>query len=182
MNRSLDNLHITLATPDDSHQLADLFHAAVHSIDPAAYSPEEQEVWAPTPPDYRFWQTRMQTADQRQTFIAITAGKIIAFMEYLPLDTTEAERLINTKQQPTSAYIDCTYTHPDYQGQGIASLLYNQLEAHAQKQKTKFLKVDVSKTAETFFLRRGFIPGQQNFIERNGQTLSNRSMLKTLPS
>lgn len=181
MNHSQDDLHITLATPDDSHQLADLFHAAVHSIDTEIYSPEQQEAWAPTPPDYAFWKARMLAADQRQTFIAVKNGKIVAFMEYLPLDKTDTDKSAFPEPQANSyAYIDCTYTHPDYHGRGIAGQLYTHLEAHAQKQKTKFLKVDASMSAETFFRRRGFISGQQNRIHRHGQTLINLSMQKSL--
>ncbi len=168
MNEPDNKLLITLATSADSSRLADIFHTAVHAIDPALYTPAAQEAWAPTPPDYPFWKARLETNGLRQTFIATVAGETVAFMEYLP------------DEQENSGYIDCTYTHPDYQGKGIAGALYRHLEAHAQKQKTKFLKVDASKAAEPFFLRRGFIAGQENHVLRHGQTLTNVSMHKVL--
>ena len=175
MNSADDTLHITLADASDSKRLADIFHAAVHAIDPGLYSKAAQEAWAPTPPDYPMWQSRMQAEDQRCTFIACIAGEIVAFMEYLPAGSPA-----NPAQQADCGYIDCTYTHPDHQGKGIAGELYRHLEAHAQKQKTKFLKVDASQAAEVFFLKRGFTTGQENRIIRHGQTLTNVSMHKTL--
>lgn len=175
MNSPDGNPDISLATSSDSHRLADIFHAAVHAIDPGLYSEAAQEAWAPTPPDYPMWQSRLQAEDQRCTFVARIAGEIVAFMEYLPPCSPA-----NPAPHTDGGYIDCTYTHPDYQGKGIAGTLYRHLEAHAQKQKTKFLKVDASKAAEAFFVRRGFTPGQENRIIRCGQTLTNVSMHKAL--
>lgn len=82
--------------PQDADAIADLYHAAVHAIDPTVYSKEQQEAWAPTPPDKVFWKERLA---QKQPFVAWREGRIVGFMEL------EAD-----------GHIDCAYTHPAFQG------------------------------------------------------------------
>ena len=38
----------------DSHEIADLYYDAVHTIDTTIYTEEQLEAWAPTLPDYFF--------------------------------------------------------------------------------------------------------------------------------
>ena len=163
-----DSLIFGTACPEDYRQLADVLHASVHAVNPAVYTPAQQEAWAPSPPDYDLWQQRMQ---QQLSFTASVGGKIVAFMEYTPLPEDEL---------PDCAYIDCTYCLPEFQGRGIVSRLYARLHAHAQKQKTRFLKVDAAYTAVDFFSAKGFVRQHENQIQRGGETLVNVRMLKSL--
>lgn len=137
-------------------EIADLFHQSVHAIDSALYTPEQKEAWAPTPPDYDHWFKRL---NEKKPFIAIINDHVAGFME---LDA--------------DGHIDCTYTHPDFQGNGVASALYERLLVEAKHKNIKRLYVEASLMAKPFFEHRGFIVNKTNEIERNGIRLVNFTM------
>lgn len=147
-------------SPSRALEIADLFHAAVHAVDSSIYTPEQKEAWAPTPPDYTRWAERLDT---KRPFMAIIGDRVAGFMELDP-----------------DGHIDCTYTHPDLQRQGVASALYEHLLAEAARRKMTLLYVDASHGARPFFERRGFSMVSQHEVHRNGVTLTNFSMEKYL--
>lgn len=77
-------------------------------------------------------------------------------------------------------YIDMFYIHKDFQGQGIASGLYNFLESEAKSQKQKSLTADVSKTARSFFEKMGFKLLAEQTVIRQEVELINYKMEKLL--
>ena len=111
-------------TTDRARTLADLFHRSVHAIDPKFYSTEEKEAWAPTPPDYRYWVTRLA---RKHPMLAFIDGRIVGFMELA-----------------ANGHIDCTYVDPDFQGRGVALALYRHIEAIARDRSIKRLHVAAS--------------------------------------
>lgn len=143
-----------------SAEIADLFHQSVHAIDPALYTPEQQEAWAPTPPDYVRWSERLAF---KRPFLAIVEERLAGFIE---LDA--------------DGHIDCLYTHPEYQGMGVASALYTHLEAEARSRQLSCLYVEASRVARPFFERRGFSLIRENEVQRGGTKLNNYRMEKTL--
>lgn len=79
-----------------------------------------------------------------------------------------------------SGYINCAYTHKDFQRQGIATALYKTIENEAKRLNLHRLYVEASLTAVTFFENHGFHQVRINQIERAGETLTNVSMEKYL--
>ena len=134
-------------------EIADLFHQSVHAIDPSVYTPEQKEAWAATPPDYAKWSLRL---DEKRPFVAIVNGCVAGFIE---LDA--------------DGHIDCTYTHPDFQGMGVASALYERLLSEARLNNIERLYVEASFIAKPFFEHRGFTVIKENTLQRNGVTLIN---------
>jgi putative acetyltransferase len=55
------------------------------------------------------------------------------------------------------AYIYFMYTGKNYLRQGIAPMIYSQLENKLFGSGTKILTAEVSKTAEPFFEKQGFV-------------------------
>jgi len=157
---ALKTLCIQLYTPDRSAEIADLFHQSVHAIDPALYTPEQQEAWAPTPPDYARWSERLAL---KRPSLAIVEGRLAGFIE---LDA--------------DGHIDCLYTHPAFQGMGVASALYAYLETEARSRQLSRLYVEASRVARPFFERRGFNLIRANEVQRGGTKLTNYRMEKTL--
>lgn len=86
-------------------EIADLYHASVHAIDPSIYTEKQQEAWAPTPPNYDAWHERLKIT---QPFLALVENKIVGFIEL-----------------ENDGHIDCAYTHPHYQKCGVMTHLYN---------------------------------------------------------
>lgn len=134
-------------------EIADLFHKSVHAIDSAIYTSEQKEAWAPTPPDYVRWSERL---NEKKPFIAIVNDRVVGFIE---LDA--------------DGHIDCIYTHPDFQGNGVATALYAYLLVEAKNRNIKRLYVEGSLIAKSFFEHRGFSVVKKNELSRNGVTLVN---------
>lgn len=151
-------MNIQNYTADKAREIADLFHRSVHDIDPSIYTLEQQEAWAPTPPDYSRWAERLSL---KRPFIALVDNRIAGFIE-LDVD----------------GHIDCTYTHPYFKGQRVAAALYKHLEAEAKKRKLNRLYVEASTIARPFFERHGFSLIRDNNVKRNGVTFINHSMEK----
>ena len=143
-------------TQDKAIEVADLFHHTVHAIDESIYTQQQKEAWASTPPNYERWKTRL---DKKKPFLAIIDGQIAGFIE---LDS--------------DGHIDCTYTHPRFQGRGVASALYQYILSIAKRKRLARLYVEVSLTALPFFEKRGFKILKKNELQRNGVTLVNYDM------
>ena len=136
--------------------IADLYRISVHSIDEGIYSKAEQEAWAPSSPDYVFWEQRLS---KKLPFVACIHEEIVGFIEL-----------------ESDGHIDCLYTHPAFQGRGVANKLYEYLLDQAEAQSIERLYVEASKVALPFFLKRGFYQLKTNHIQRNGMILVNYSM------
>ncbi|OZG75010.1 histone acetyltransferase [Hahella sp. CCB-MM4] len=155
-------MNIQYYDPHRALEIADLFCLAVHNIDNAIYDADQKEVWAPSPPDYDHWIDRLSV---KQPFMAIIDDQVAGFIE---LDT--------------NGHIDCAYTHPRFQRQGVASGLYRFLENEARKKKLSRLYVEASIIAMPFFKKHGFSLVRENEINRKGVTLVNYTMEKLLAS
>jgi len=149
-------LDIQTYSPDRAKDIADLFHQSVHAIDSALYTTEQKEAWAPSPVNYRVWAERLS---ESQPFLALIDHSVAGFIELDP-----------------KGYIDCLYTHPDFQGRGVASNLFSFALGHAKKRNIERLFTDASFPAKPFFERRGFSVIRQNTVQRNGVSLINFSM------
>ncbi len=157
---AMSELQIEDYKVEDARAIADLYHAAVHAIEPTVYSEAQKEAWAPTPPDYIYWANRLAV---KKPFVARVNQQIVGFMEL------EAD-----------GHIDCAYTHPDFQGKGIGTALYQHLETQAKKAKLTAVYVEASIIARPFFENQGFHYRQTNSIEKAGQTLTNFTLYKSL--
>jgi len=72
-------------------------------------------------------------------------------------------------------YLDRLYVHKDYQGQGIATALCNELENAIESDK---FTTHASITAKPFFERRGYQVIREQQVTRNGVQLTNYVMEK----
>jgi len=153
-------MKIIAYTAELAIEIADLFHQSVHGIDPSIYTVEQQEAWAPTPPNYVAWTERLNA---KRPFVAIIDERIAGFIEL------EAD-----------GHIDCAYTHPNFQGIGVASALYDRLVREARNKNIKRLYVEASLLAMPFFAHRGFAAIKKNTLKRNGVDVVNFSMEKLL--
>ncbi|SHE32408.1 Acetyltransferase, GNAT family [Vibrio gazogenes DSM 21264] len=155
-----ETMKIQTYSPKWAREIADLFYQSVHAIDPSVYTPEQKEAWAPTPINYQLWAERLS---HKQPFVAIIDNRIAGFIE---LDS--------------DGHIDCTYTHPDFQGIGVAASLYEHLLAKATEAGIERLYVEASLIAKPFFECRGFTVVKNNEVQRNDASLINFSMEKHL--
>ncbi len=149
-------MEIQIYSADKAKEIADLFYQSVQAISSSLYSAEQKDAWAPFPVDYQRWAERLSV---KKPFIALIEKRVAGFIE---LDA--------------DGHIDCTYTHPDFQGRGVASRLYAHLLDEAKARHIDRLYVEASLVAKPFFEHRGFTTLKRNDVKRNGVTLVNFSM------
>lgn len=134
-----------------------LFKDTVHTINRRDYTAKQVAIWAPKHIDETAWH---ESFCEHDTIIALKNSMVVGFID---------------KQE---AYIDRLYVHKNYQGQGIASKLLEEIEAMVLKDKQKYLQVAVSITAKAFFLNKGYKIIRQQQIERQDEIFINFLMEK----
>lgn len=113
----------------DCEQLAELFYQTVHTVNATDYSAKQLYAWAPGTVDLSEWNASFL---RHKTLVAIQDGIIAGFGD---IDET--------------GYLDRLFVHRDYQGQGIASALCDELENGFTQVTTQ-----ASITAKSFFSRQ----------------------------
>ncbi|MGF1481594.1 MAG: GNAT family N-acetyltransferase [Cyanophyceae cyanobacterium] len=153
-------MKIRLFRPEDTEQIAQLFHDTVREINRRDYSESQVQAWAPDDIYFRDWE---QVCSSRFTVVAEQAGAIAGFAQLEP-----------------NGHIDCFYCHKHYQRQGVGIRLYEAIEAQAQQLRLPRLFTEASMTAKPFFQRLGFSVLKEQQVARRGETFTNYAMEKRL--
>lgn len=91
--------------PGEEEELWQLYHDTTHIINGDAYTKEQVERWAPHDKNMDEWKERIKV---KNPFVVVQDDKIVGFAEL------EAD-----------GHIDYFYTHHQWQGKGIGSMLYS---------------------------------------------------------
>ena len=142
-------------TPSDCAQMAELFYQTVHSVNAQDYTREQLDAWATGEVDSQAWDKSFRA---HRTIVATESGKIVGFGD---MDET--------------GYLDRLYVHKDYQGQGIASAICDELERFAAG---KTITTHASTTAKPFFQHRGYRVVRKQEVIRRSVALTNLVMEK----
>ena len=149
---------IRRATLDDAPAIATLYHDTVTKINSRDYAPAQIEAWAGETPDEEKWRERQTN---RTTFVDEHNGTIRGFAEL-----------------EDNGHIGAIYVHADYQGEGIASALLDEVEKEAAARGVTCLSTEASITALPFFAKRGFETVAAQDVEYRGQIFRNYRMRK----
>ncbi|MGK7946254.1 MAG: GNAT family N-acetyltransferase [Microcystaceae cyanobacterium] len=125
-------------------EIADIFDNAIHNIPTSIYTKEQQNAWCPSPINYDYWRWRCEL---KRPFIYVINGQVVSFLE---LDT--------------DGHIDCLYTHPEYQRQGIAQALLNHAISICDFWKIKRIYVEASHLIRPLFEKNGFVVIKPNYV------------------
>ena len=137
-------IKIRLAHPDDAEQIGQFIYDTIRTVNRKDYDQLQIDAWAPDPDIY-------STFEESFAYVADLNGLIVGFANL----TAEG-------------YLNRFYTHKDYQGQGIGSLLLKTLEAKARTLNLKEMTTEASITAKPFFFAKGWsILDQQTVVYRN---------------
>lgn len=139
----------------DLPQIARLFYDTVHIVNAKEYGPEQLDAWATGNIDMAQWDA---TLNGHLTYVAV-----------------EGERILGFGDITTQGYLDHLYVHHEYQRNGIATLLCQQLEHECG---ADTIYVHASITAVPFFLKRGYRIIQEQQVTRHGVILTNYRMAK----
>ncbi|MBA4699493.1 MAG: GNAT family N-acetyltransferase [Ruminococcus sp.] len=140
---------------EDLNEIADLFYNTVHFINIRDYSLSQVNVWADGKIDFDKWNRSFL---KHYSIVALKHDAIVGFGD---IDKTH--------------YLDRLFVHKDYQGQGIASAICNELEKHAAGHQ---VTVHASITAKGFFENKGYRVLKEQQVERSGILLKNYVMEK----
>lgn len=138
----------------DCKELAELFYNTVHTVNAKDYTKEQLDVWATGQVDLKMWNQSLQ---EHFSIVAVDDGIIVGFGD---IDKT--------------GYLDRLYVHTDYQGNGIATAICNQLEQVVEGDVTTHASI----TAKPFFEERGYKIVTEQQVERQGIFLTNFVMIK----
>ncbi|AYK14777.1 MAG: GNAT family N-acetyltransferase [Methanosarcina flavescens] len=150
---------VRLYRSQDCREIVKLFYDTVHTINSKDYSSAQLDAWAPEENNVDMWNKSLSST---YTVVIEINGSIVGFGN---LDKT--------------GYLDRLYVHKDFQGQGIATIIADELEKYAQRRDI-IITTEASITAKPFFEKRGYKTIKQQSVERKGQTLINFIMEKYL--
>jgi len=153
-------MNIRLFAPQDTEQIARLFHETVREVNQPDYTINQVKAWAPHDLHFHDW---LQFCSQNLTYIAEEQGIILGFaqLEY-------------------NGYIDCFYCHKHCQRRGIGTQIYASIEAKACQLGIERLYTEASITAKPFFLKMGFSLLHKQSVQCRGETFINYAMEKVL--
>ncbi len=153
-------MQIRLFRPEDTDQLALLFHQTVHEINRRDYSSSQCLAWSPKDIYFRDW---ANLCASRYTFVAEIESVIVGFGEL-----------------EANGHIDCFYCHKDYQRCGVGRQIYRVIEEKAIKLGLERLFTEASITAKPFFQHLGFVIIAEQQVTCRGETFINYAMEKFL--
>lgn len=153
-------VRIRLFKPEDTQEIATLFHDTVRQVNIQDYSFEQVKAWAPDNIYYRDW---LKICSSRFTYVAEANHQIIGF-----------------GQLERNGYIDCFYCHHQYQRQGVGSQIYAAIENKAHELNLTCLLTEASITAQSFFLSQGFAIVKEQKVSCRRQMFLNYLMRKQL--
>ena len=143
----------------DCEQLAELFYDTVHSINAKDYTEEQLNVWATGIVDLQEWNR--------------------SFLKHKTVIVTENNKIVGFGDIDKSDYLDRLFVHKDYQGQGIASAICDELECSVIG---NLITTHASITAKAFFQHRGYRVILEQEVIRQGIPLKNYVMEKLINS
>lgn len=139
----------------DCKELINLFYNTVHTVNAKDYTSEQLDAWAPKNIDLRKWDHSFR---KHKTVVAVENNKIVGFGEI-----------------DRSGYLDRLFVDKNYQNQGVATALCEELEASVEEKK---IITHASITARPFFEHRGYRMIKEQKVLRHGIELINFVMEK----
>jgi putative acetyltransferase len=146
----------------DADDVADVFYRSAREVALSDYTPAQVNAWVP-----RRWDAEKEhqrSGDGRLVLVAAgESGRVVAFIDLEP-----------------DGHIDRLYSAPEAAGRGVASRLYDEIEAAARERGIERLFTEASALARRFFLRKGFAVLERQDMVLRGVAIHNYRMAKTL--
>lgn len=152
---------IRAARQADVVELKELFQNTVLAINRRDYSQEEVEDWASCGENLFHIEAMIKT---HYFIVAVNRrSEIVGFSSITP-----------------QGYLHSMFVHKDFQGEGIATMLLDEIERYAVIAGIRRITSEVSLTARPFFLKRGYFVMEEQKRKANQLCLTNFWMAKEL--
>ena len=153
------NFIVRAALQSDAVELKNLFQNTVLAINRRDYLQAEVEDWASCGDDLSNIEDMIKT---HYFIVAINQQlEIVGFSSITP-----------------QGYLHSMFVHKDFQGEGIATMLLNEIEQYAITNGIIRITSEVSLTARPFFEKRGYIVEEEQKRKANQLSLTNFWMAK----
>lgn len=149
-----ENRRIRPYRQEDCQEIARLFYDTVHTVSARDYDEAQRNAWAPGQVDLDAWNA--------------------SFLSHITLVAEEDGTLTGFGDITSDGYLDRLYVHKDYQREGIATAMCDELE----KAVPGSITTHASITAKPFFEKRGYVALREQQVERRGILLTNFIMEK----
>ena len=153
---------IRVYDPRDAADLADVFFRSVRQVTLSDYTAAQVQAWAPEPRTAEWAHT--EASDGRLVLVAVNEG----------------DRPVADIDLEPNGHINRLFCAPEAAGQGIASRLYDDVEAAAREQGIRSLFTEASELARRLFERKGFSVVERQDMVIRGVAIHNYRMTKDL--
>jgi putative acetyltransferase len=155
-----NSLYVRDFTFGDEPALQAVFYSAIHTIAASDYTPAQLDAWAPGRPDMERWTARMRAI---RPFVVEEDGRIVGYADL-----------------QANGFIDHFYVSGSSARRGVGRILMDHIHSRAAQLALASLFSDVSRTAQPFFERFGFLIFEHKTAIVGGVSLPNARMTKDL--
>ena len=153
------NFIIRAALQSDAVELKNLFQNTVLAINRRDYSQAEVEDWASCGDDLSNIEDMIKT-------------------HYFIVAINQQLEIVGFSSITSQGYLHSMFVHKDFQGEGIATMLLNEIEQYAITNGIMRITSEVSLTARPFFEKKGYIVEEEQKRKANQLSLTNFWMAK----
>ena len=150
---------IRAALQSDAVELKKLFQNTVLAINRRDYSQAEVEDWASCGDDLSNIEDMIKT-------------------HYFIVAVNQQSEIVGFSSITPQGYLHSMFVHKDFQGEGIATILLNEIEQYAITNGIMRITSEVSLTARPFFEKKGYIVEEEQKRKANQLSLTNLWMAK----
>lgn len=150
---------IRAALQSDAVELKKLFQNTVLAINRRDYSQAEVEDWASCGDDLSNIEDMIKT-------------------HYFIVAVNQQSEIVGFSSITPQGYLHSMFVHKDFQGEGIATILLNEIEQYAITNGIIRITSEVSLTARPFFEKKGYIVEEEQKRKANQLSLTNFWMAK----
>ena len=150
---------IRAALQSDAVELKKLFQNTVLAINRRDYSQAEVEDWASCGDDLYNIEVMIKTL-------------------YFIVAVNQQSEIVGFSSITPQGYLHSMFVHKDFQGEGIATILLNEIEQYAITNGIMRITSEVSLTARPFFVKKGYIVEEEQKRKANQLSLTNFWMAK----
>lgn len=150
---------IRAALRSDAVELKNLFQNTVLAINRRDYSQAEVEDWASCGDNLSNIEDMIKT-------------------HYFIVAVNQQSEIVGFSSITSQGYLHSMFVHKDFQGEGIATMLLNEIEQYVITNGIIRITSEVSLTARPFFEKRGYIVEEEQKRKANQLSLTNFWMAK----
>ena len=143
----------------DAVELKNLFQNTVLAINRRDYSQAEVEDWASCGDDLSNIEDMIKT-------------------HYFIVAVNQQSEIVGFSSITPQGYLHSMFVHKNFQGEGIATILLNEIEQYAITNGIMRITSEVSLTARPFFEKKGYIVEEEQKRKANQLSLTNFWMAK----